>query len=104
VVLIAIVLPITWYGGLAFRALCAVIGAAVLYEWLHMSAGIARDHKTVLGLMLAAVLVLLVARCAGALRPGGAGDRGGRRGGACPRSRLPAVKPPPASPMPGCRR
>ncbi len=61
VVLIAIVLPITWYGGLAFRALCAVIGAAVLYEWLHMSAGIARDHKTVLGLMLAAVLVLLVA-------------------------------------------
>lgn len=61
VVLIAIVLPITWYGGLAFRLLCAAIGAAILYEWLHMSAGIRRDHKTLLGLALAAVLVLLVA-------------------------------------------
>lgn len=61
VVLIAIVLPITWYGGVAFRALCAAIGAAILYEWLHMSAGIGRDHKTLLGLALAAVLILLVA-------------------------------------------
>lgn len=61
VVLIAIVLPITWYGGPAFRALCAAIGAAILYEWLRMSSGLARDHKVVLGLILAVVLGLLVA-------------------------------------------
>ena len=60
VVLIAIVLPITWYGGPAFRVLCAVIGAAILYEWLRMSAGVARDHKIILALMLAVVLGLLV--------------------------------------------
>ncbi len=60
VVLIAIVLPITWYGGPAFRVFCSVIGAAILYEWLRMSAGVARDHKIILGLMLAVVLGLLV--------------------------------------------
>jgi phosphatidate cytidylyltransferase len=61
VVLIAIVMPITWYGGLPFRVLCAVIGAAMLYEWMHMSSAVARDHKLILGLMLGAVFVLLLA-------------------------------------------
>lgn len=60
VVLIAIVLPVTWYGGLAFRVLCAAIGAAILFEWLRMSSAVARDHKIILGLMLAGVLGLLV--------------------------------------------
>ncbi len=36
-ILAAIVLSLTWFGGLPFRVLCAVIGAAMLYEWLTMS-------------------------------------------------------------------
>jgi phosphatidate cytidylyltransferase len=60
-VLIAIVLPVTWYGGLPFRVFCAVIGAAMLYEWLRMTADVARDHKLILAAMLGAVLLLLIA-------------------------------------------
>lgn len=60
IVLIAIVLPITWYGGLSFRLLCVVIGAAMFYEWMRMSSEVARDEKLVLGLMLAVVLGLLL--------------------------------------------
>lgn len=60
IVLIAIVLPVTWYGGLPFRLLCAAIGAAILYEWLRMSSDLAGDHKSILAAMLAVVLALLL--------------------------------------------
>lgn len=59
-VLIAVVLPLTWYGGVPFRLLCAVIGGAMLYEWLHMSPDLARNHKLVLAAMLVVVLLLLI--------------------------------------------
>ncbi|MBY5321730.1 phosphatidate cytidylyltransferase [Rhizobium leguminosarum] len=42
VILAAIVLAATWYGGLAFRILAAVIGLLIYYEWSKMT-GIARD-------------------------------------------------------------
>lgn len=61
VVLIAIVLPITWHGGLAFRLLCAVIGAAMFYEWMRMAGVKARDVVLAAGVGLAVVLGLLLA-------------------------------------------
>lgn len=33
VILAAIVLAATWYGGLAFRLVAAIIGAGMIYEW-----------------------------------------------------------------------
>ncbi|MBB4507560.1 phosphatidate cytidylyltransferase [Rhizobium leguminosarum] len=42
VILAAIVLAATWYGGLAFRILAVVIGLLIYYEWSKMT-GIARD-------------------------------------------------------------
>ncbi|API51918.1 phosphatidate cytidylyltransferase [Rhizobium leguminosarum] len=41
-ILAAIVLAATWYGGLAFRVLVVVIGLLIYYEWSKMT-GIARD-------------------------------------------------------------
>lgn len=41
-ILAAIVLAATWYGGLAFRVLAVVIGLLIYYEWSKMT-GIARD-------------------------------------------------------------
>ncbi|MFF0918948.1 phosphatidate cytidylyltransferase [Rhizobium leguminosarum] len=41
-ILAAIVLAATWYGGLAFRILAVVIGLLIYYEWSKMT-GIARD-------------------------------------------------------------
>ncbi|NEJ71164.1 phosphatidate cytidylyltransferase [Rhizobium phaseoli] len=41
-ILAAIVLAATWYGGFAFRILAAVIGLLIYYEWSTIS-GIARD-------------------------------------------------------------
>lgn len=37
VVMAAIVLALTWFGGLPFRLLCALIAGAVFYEWTRMS-------------------------------------------------------------------
>ncbi|MBY5374145.1 phosphatidate cytidylyltransferase [Rhizobium leguminosarum] len=42
VILAAIVLAATWYGGLGFRILAVVIGLLIYYEWSKMT-GIARD-------------------------------------------------------------
>lgn len=39
IVLLAIVLPVTWYGGVGFRILAAVTGLACLHEWLEMHKG-----------------------------------------------------------------
>lgn len=41
-ILAAIVLAATWYGGLAFRILAVVIGLLIYYEWSKIT-GIARD-------------------------------------------------------------
>ncbi|ANP85383.1 phosphatidate cytidylyltransferase [Rhizobium leguminosarum] len=41
-ILAAIVLAATWYGGLAFRVLAVVIGLLIYYEWSKMT-GISRD-------------------------------------------------------------
>ncbi|MBB4437237.1 phosphatidate cytidylyltransferase [Rhizobium esperanzae] len=41
-ILAAIVLAATWYGGLAFRVLAVVIGLLIYYEWSKIT-GIARD-------------------------------------------------------------
>jgi phosphatidate cytidylyltransferase len=37
VVLVAVVLALTWIGGVPYRLLCVVIAAVVFYEWLRMS-------------------------------------------------------------------
>ncbi len=41
-ILAVIVLAATWYGGLAFRILAAVVGLLIYYEWSKIS-GVARD-------------------------------------------------------------
>lgn len=61
VVLAAIVLALTYVGGLPFRLLCAAIAAAMFYEWSAMSVD-ARNAgaRVVAGAGLAAVLMALV--------------------------------------------
>ena len=39
IVLLAAVLPLTWFGGAGFSILCAVVALACLYEWLEMHKG-----------------------------------------------------------------
>lgn len=61
VVLAAIVLVITWFGGVAFRLLSAVIGAAILYEWLTMSRGVSqRTNQGAAAIGLAVILSALI--------------------------------------------
>lgn len=59
-VLAIVVLAATWYGGLAFRILAAVIGLLIYYEWSEIS-GIARDWvANVTGWIGEAAIALLV--------------------------------------------
>lgn len=60
IVLAIVVLTLTWAGGIWYRLLAAVIGAAVLYEWATM-AGAGRVQRLVLYALLAVVLALLLA-------------------------------------------
>lgn len=75
IVLAAIVLTLTWFGGLPFRILAAAIGALVFYEWTTVS-GAVKDRPLVgaawiLGLIVLGALIwgaadellLLVAVC-----------------------------------------
>ncbi|BCH32711.1 phosphatidate cytidylyltransferase [Mesorhizobium sp. L-8-10] len=68
VVLGIVVLALTWLGGAAFRLLCAVIAAAIFYEWTRMSrpAGIA-PHQMVAAALLAVVLLVFLAQPSAAL-------------------------------------
>ncbi|MEP9388099.1 phosphatidate cytidylyltransferase [Mesorhizobium sp. KR9-304] len=61
IVLIVAVLSVTWFGGAAFRILCAAIAGAMFYEWCAMSRkpGSAR-HQWVAAALLAVVLLALV--------------------------------------------
>ncbi|QKK28939.1 phosphatidate cytidylyltransferase [Rhizobium indicum] len=60
VILAAIVLAATWYGGLAFRILAVVIGLLIYYEWSKMT-GIARDWvANAVGWIGEAVIAFLV--------------------------------------------
>ncbi|MEO3999763.1 phosphatidate cytidylyltransferase [Mesorhizobium sp. CAU 1732] len=61
IVLIAVVLALTWAGGIWYRLLCAVIAGAVFYEWSVMTAkepgGV---HGALLWCLMAIVLAALV--------------------------------------------
>ncbi|EGE56406.1 UNVERIFIED_ORG: phosphatidate cytidylyltransferase [Rhizobium esperanzae] len=59
-VLAVIVLAATWYGGLAFRVLAAVIGLLIYYEWSKIT-GVARDWvANVVGWIGEAAIAFLV--------------------------------------------
>lgn len=61
-VLIVVVLALTWLGGVWFRLLAVVIGAAVFYEWCAMMhTPEVRQHQTVLAVLLAVLLAALLA-------------------------------------------
>lgn len=68
IILAAIVLALTWVGGMPFRLLAAAIGALVFYEWTTMSDAAAKDRP----LWMAAWI--LVALALAALVWGGFGD------------------------------
>jgi len=61
IILAAIVLSLTWFGGLPFRLLAVAIGALVFYEWTTVS-GVAKDRPlwmaawTLVALVLAALI------------------------------------------------
>jgi phosphatidate cytidylyltransferase len=62
VVLAIAVLGLTWLGGLPFRLLAALIGAAIFYEWCAMSRTVANaSYQVLTALFLAAVLLAVVA-------------------------------------------
>lgn len=62
VVLAVAVLWLTWLGGLPFRLLVALIGAAIFYEWCAMSRTVANaSYQALTALLLAAVLLALLA-------------------------------------------
>jgi phosphatidate cytidylyltransferase len=62
VVLAVAALWLTWLGGLPFRLLAVLIGAAIFYEWCAMSRTIANaSYQLLTALFLAAVLVALAA-------------------------------------------
>lgn len=58
-VLAVVVLGLTWLGGFWFRALSAIIGAAMLYEWLAMSRPVSDSTNSLMS--CAALGVVLVA-------------------------------------------
>lgn len=61
VILAAVVLAVTWLGGLPFRLLAALIGALMFYEWLSMAgSGPAPRDRMVAALFLAVTLVALL--------------------------------------------
>lgn len=57
VVLAAIVLVVTWFGGLAFQLLACAMGGVILYEWCSMASGVSSESNR----MLAAAAFGLVA-------------------------------------------
>ncbi|MCX7305299.1 MAG: phosphatidate cytidylyltransferase [Hyphomicrobiales bacterium] len=61
IVLAAVVLAVTWLGGIAFRLLAAAIAAAIFYEWFAMAGrpGAARQWL-VAGSLLAVALLAVV--------------------------------------------
>ena len=56
IVLIAVTLLLTWIGSVWFRFLCALIAAAVFYEWLH----IAKERSTPSERGLTALLMVAI--------------------------------------------
>lgn len=60
-VLAAVVLWLTWFGGLAFRILVVAMGAAIAVEWAVLC-GVAADRRlrSVYGVLAAAVLLLVL--------------------------------------------
>ncbi|UCI05606.1 phosphatidate cytidylyltransferase [Mesorhizobium sp. B1-1-8] len=62
-VMAAVTLAVTWFGGLPFRLFCAAIAAAIFYEWTRMSRP--AGGATIGFLPEALVLVFLVALIAG---------------------------------------
>lgn len=61
VVLAALVLSVTWFGGVAFAALMSVMAAAILYEWNDMSAARSTATSRLLSWIgLAATLAAMV--------------------------------------------
>ncbi len=61
VVLAAIVLAATWYGGLAFRLVAAIIGAGMIYEWcLINTREISTGMKTVTYILAGVALLALL--------------------------------------------
>ena len=57
IVLAVVVLALTWAGGVWFRVLAAIIGAAVFYEWVTMAQ--ARD-RSILAIVAAIPLLALI--------------------------------------------
>ncbi|MHA6684831.1 phosphatidate cytidylyltransferase [Mesorhizobium sp. A556] len=57
IVMAAVVLGFTWLGGLPFRLLCALISAAVFYEWSRMAR---QKPATGLGLVPEALMAVFV--------------------------------------------
>lgn len=73
IVLAAIVLALTWAGGVWFRLLAVAIGAAIFYEWATMAGAVASTRHQVLGwLLVAAVLIALALGIEARLLLGGA--------------------------------
>lgn len=73
VILVAIVLPLTWFGGLPFQLLAALIGALVFYEWTTIT-GAGRDRPLLIAgwVLVAAVLGAMVLGFDGGATAGGA--------------------------------
>lgn len=62
VVLIAVALAATWAGGIWFRLLAAIIGAAVFFEWAAMASDRASvRHRAGTGALAAVPLLMIVA-------------------------------------------
>lgn len=57
IILIVIALTLTWFGGVWYRILAAIIGGAILYEWLGMT--YSRKMNTHLWLLVVALATLL---------------------------------------------
>ncbi len=73
IVLAAVVLALTWVGGVWFRLLAVAIGAAVFYEWATM-AGAASSvrHRVAAGVLVGLVLLALALGTSGLIVIGGA--------------------------------
>lgn len=61
-VLAAVVLALTWWGGAAFRVFAALMGAAVFHEWSNLARErYSREYRIAVWTLVAAVLVALAA-------------------------------------------
>lgn len=58
VILAAIVLAATWYGGLAFRLIAAIIGAGMIYEWCLINSREISTGMKIVTYVLAGVALL----------------------------------------------